>query len=351
MREIKLTNSMSGKKEVFKPKVAGKVSIDTSAREIVQAGTGKQIVDMRPGQKTVKIAYQGVEEESVIYGKAGKLNVKDGAKVKMGQLLAIKSDGTELASPHDGVVKAEKPGIATVIFETEKIREYIIPPGFSLYAKDGDEVQAGDALTDGNLDLQVLFKTKGQDAVQKYLSKEIQFIYASQGQKVNNKHIEIIIRQMFSRVRVLDTGDTDLLPGEIIEKATYLDANDVVLKGGAPATCEPLFLGITKISLSTDSWLSSASFQETARVLINAAVTGKVDTLQGLKENVIIGRLIPAGTGFKDMGTELIGQMPVYDDEEVDEKVDVLDEEIKKAFEENRAIEVAAAKAEIAAAE
>ena len=350
-RVEELFEARNPKQKAIMSEVAGKVTVDTAAREIVQAGTGKQIVDMRPGQKTVKIAYEGLEEEAVIYGKAGKLNVKDGAKVKMGQLLATKSDGTELASPHNGVVKAEKPGIAMVIFETEKIREYIIPPGFSLYVKDGDEVQAGDALTDGNLDLQVLFKTKGQNAVQKYLSKEIQFIYASQGQKVNNKHIEIIIRQMFSRVRVIDTGDTDLLPGEIIEKATYLDALDTVPKGGNVATCEPLFLGITKISLSTDSWLSSASFQETARVLINAAVTGKVDTLQGLKENVIIGRLIPAGTGFKDMGTELIGQMPVYDDVIIEDKADVLDEEIKKAFEENRAIEVAAAKAEIAAAE
>jgi DNA-directed RNA polymerase subunit beta' len=142
-----------------------------------------------------------------------------------------------------------------------------------------------------------------------------------------------------------------LLPGEIIEKATYLDAADSVKKGGVEASCELLFLGITKISLSTDSWLSSASFQETARVLINAAVTGKVDNLQGLKENVIIGRLIPAGTGFKDMGKELIGDMPVYEDDVVEDKEDVLDEEIKKAFEENRAIEVAAAKAEIAAAE
>jgi DNA-directed RNA polymerase subunit beta' len=350
-RVEELFEARNPKQKAIMSEVAGKVSVDTASREIVQAGTGKQIVDMRPGQKTVKIAYQGLEEEAVIFGKAGKMVVKDGAKVKKGQLIATKSDGTELASPADGVVKSEKAGIAMVTFEAEKVREYIIPPGFSLYVKDGDEVQAGDALTDGNLDLQVLFKTKGQNAVQKYLSKEIQFIYASQGQKLNNKHIEIIIRQMFSRVRVVDTGDTDLLPGEIIEKATYLDAADSVKKGGVEASCELLFLGITKISLSTDSWLSSASFQETARVLINAAVTGKVDNLQGLKENVIIGRLIPAGTGFKDMGKELIGDMPVYEDDVVEDKEDVLDEEIKKAFEENRAIEVAAAKAEIAAAE
>jgi len=147
--------------------------------------------------------------------------------------------------------------------------------------------------------LQVLFKHKGSGAVQRYLSKEIQFIYTSQGQKVNNKHIEMIIRQMFSRVLVLDPCETNLLPGEIVSKAAWLDENDIArAKGLKEATAEELFLGITKVALSTDSWLSSASFQETARVLINAAVTGKIDKLEGLKENVIIGRLIPAGTGF-----------------------------------------------------
>jgi DNA-directed RNA polymerase subunit beta' len=350
-RVEELFEARNPKQKAIMAEVSGKVAVDTAAREIVQAGTGKQIVDIRPGQKTVQIQYEGTEEEAVIYGKAGKLMVKDGEKVIAGQVIAKKSDGKELTAPSKGIVKAEKAGIVMVIFETKKVREYIIPPGFTLYVKDGDEVQAGDALTDGNLDLQVLFKAKGQDAVQKYLSKEIQFIYASQGQKLNNKHIEIIIRQMFSRVRVIDTGSTDLLPGEIIEKATFLDANDQVKKGGDLATGEPLFLGITKISLSTDSWLSSASFQETARVLINAAVTGKVDTLQGLKENVIIGRLIPAGTGFKNMGRELIGELPVYEEEVPENKEDVLDEEIKKAFEENRAIETAAATKEEAAAE
>ena len=338
-RVEELFEARNPKQKAIMSEVAGKISIDTASREIVQAGTGKQIVDMRPGQKTVEVAYEGTEEEAVIYGKAGKLVVKDGASVVAGQIIATKSDGTELTAIAKGTVKAEKAGIATLLYETKKVREYIIPPGYSLYVKDGDEVQAGDALTDGNLDLQVLFKTKGQDSVQKYLSKEIQFIYASQGQKLNNKHIEIIIRQMFSRVRVIDTGDTDLLPGEIIEKATYLDANDDVKKGGEQATGELLFLGITKISLSTDSWLSSASFQETARVLINAAVTGKIDRLEGLKENVIIGRLIPAGTGFKDMGEKLIGKMPVYVDEVVEAKPDLLDEEIKRAFEENKEID------------
>jgi len=224
--------------------------------------------------------------------------VKDGAKVDAGDVLAILSDGEKVLSEVAGTAKVRK-GEVGVIFEGAKVREYIIPPGTTLIVKDDDEVLAGDPLTEGNLDLQVLFKHKGQGAVQKYLSKEIQFIYTSQGQKVNNKHIEVIIRQMFSRAMIGDPGDTSLLPGEIVPRASIDDENDLISgKDGKESGAEDLFLGITKISLSTDSWLSAASFQETARVLINAAVTGKIDKLEGLKENVIIGRLIPAGTGF-----------------------------------------------------
>ncbi len=286
------------KQKAIMAEVSGKVTVETAPREIVQAGTGKQIVDMRPGQKTVKIAYIGMDEKAFVVGKTGDVRVKDGAKVKIGTLLAVLKNGEEVFSDVDGIVTIPKVGLLNIEFEGEKVREYIIPPGFTLMVKTGDEAMAGDAITDGNLDLGVLFKHKGQGAVQRYMSKETQFIYASQGIKLNNKHVEVIVRQMFSRVRVSDPGDTDLLPGEIVEKATYLDANDGVKKGEKPAVAEDLFLGITKISLSTDSWLSAASFQETARVLINAAVTGKVDKLEGLKENVIIGRLIPAGTGY-----------------------------------------------------
>jgi DNA-directed RNA polymerase subunit beta' len=129
--------------------------------------------------------------------------------------------------------------------------------------------------------------------------KEIQHIYSSQGQKLNDKHVEVILKQLFSRVYIRDAGDTDLLPGELADKAEVLEANrEIEERGKTPATFDELFLGISKVSLSTPSWLSAASFQETARVLINAAVTGKIDHLEGLKENVIIGRLIPAGSGF-----------------------------------------------------
>ena len=287
------------KRKAIMTEVAGKVEIEKAERTIVQAGTGKKMLDAMPGQKIVKIRHLAVDEKVFMIGRGAKMKVAEGDSVREGDVLGAKVDGENITSDVKGVVKAVGKTSVTLVHEGEKVREYIIPQGFTMFVKEGDEVTAGDALTDGHLDLQALFAAKGRDAVQRYLSKEIQFIYASQGQKLNNKHIEVIVRQMFSRVRVLNPNDTDLLPGEIIERATLLDEQDAAFaKDGKLAEYEDLLLGVTKVSLSTESWLSSASFQETARVLIGAAVTGKVDELQGLKENVIIGRLIPAGTGF-----------------------------------------------------
>lgn len=316
------------KRKAVMTEVSGKVEIEKAARTVVQAVTGKEMVDTTPGQKIVKIRHAAVEEKSYLFGRGGKALVEDGEKVREGQVIAQKTKGDQITADVSGVAKIGKTSV-TVVYDSEKIREYIIPHGYTLFVKDGDEVAAGDALTDGHLDLQALFKAKGQDAVQKYLSKEMQFIYSSQGQKLNNKHIEVIIRQMFSRVRVNDPGDTDLLPGEVIEKATLLDEQDrVTANGGRPAEFEPLLLGVTKVSLSTESWLSSASFQETARVLINAAVTGKIDELSGLKENVIIGRLIPAGTGFP--GNEVVIEAPKRAEEPIAAEVSqVVEAEIK----------------------
>ena len=187
-----------------------------------------------------------------------------------------------------------------IISEVEKQREFAVLPGQLIWVKEGDLVNKGDQLTDGSLDIHQLFYLSGQEAVEKYIIKEIQYIYSSQGQKLNDKHIEIIIRQMFSRIYIKEPGDSNFLSGEIIERTQFIEANEEIKKkSGALAVGDQLLLGITKASLSIDSFLSAASFQETARVLIDAAVSGKIDRLRGLKENVIIGKLIPAGTGFK----------------------------------------------------
>ncbi|MFA7286401.1 MAG: DNA-directed RNA polymerase subunit beta' [Patescibacteria group bacterium] len=180
----------------------------------------------------------------------------------------------------------------------ENIREIIIPPGYRLLVNDGATVTVGEQLTDGSNDLQQLFRLRGRLETQRYIIREIQYIYSSQGQKLNDKHVEVICRQLFSRVYVTNAGDSDLLPGEIVERAQVMDAN----AGSSKDLVEydELLLGMTKAALSTKSFLAAASFQETARVLINAATSGRVDRLEGLKENVLIGRLIPAGTGFRD---------------------------------------------------
>ena len=195
-----------------------------------------------------------------------------------------------------------KVGKNTIIlsYNGPKVREYIVPQGYKLYVKNEDKVEKGAQLTDGSINLHELFDLQGRAAVQRYVLQEVQNIYSSQGQKVNDKHMELIIRQMFSRVYVEDAGDTDLLPGEVVEKAQMDFSNRVARKdGGKETTVHELLLGISRVSLSTQSFLSAASFQETAKVLINTAITGKIDYLEGLKENVIIGRLIPSGTGFK----------------------------------------------------
>jgi DNA-directed RNA polymerase subunit beta' len=181
------------------------------------------------------------------------------------------------------------------------IKEYQIPAGSTLKVAEGDLVAKGTPLVEGHIDLKKLYKTMGWEEVNRYIIKEIQEVYASQGEGINDKHIEVIVRQMFSRINILEEGDTNFLVGDIIEVDEFNESNIAAKKaGGAEAKGEKLLLGITKVALSTESFLSAASFQETARVLINAAVAGKEDKLRGLKENVIIGKLIPAGTGYRE---------------------------------------------------
>ncbi len=186
-----------------------------------------------------------------------------------------------------------------------ELREYQIPANLSVLVKEGELVGEGTILSEGHLDLRKLYEVMGKEAVHRYIVREIEEIYASQGEAINDKHIEVIIRQMMSRIRVVDPGDTELLPGDVVEMAQFEESNAAAIAAGkAGATGEQLVLGITKVALSTESFLSAASFMETARVLINASIAGKEDRLRGLKENVIIGRLIPAGTGFREAKSE-----------------------------------------------
>jgi DNA-directed RNA polymerase subunit beta' len=180
-------------------------------------------------------------------------------------------------------------------------KEYLIPRGKHISVHEGDRVKAGEPLMDGSPNPHDYLAVLGDRELQKYLVNEVQEVYRLQGVSINDKHIEIIVRQMLRRVRIEEVGDTDFVVGELIDKWNFQEENERVLaQGKRPATAKPVLLGITKASLSTDSFISAASFQETTRVLTEAAISGKVDDLRGLKENVIVGRLIPAGTGLSN---------------------------------------------------
>ncbi|MBX6352470.1 MAG: DNA-directed RNA polymerase subunit beta' [Thermoflavifilum sp.] len=216
----------------------------------------------------------------------------------------------EARNPKGQAVITELDGVVSDIREGKDKREievtgetetkvYTIPYGSRIRVDVGQRVEAGDELTEGSVDPKEMLRVKGLQGVQNYLLREVQRVYRLQGVDINDKHIEVMIRQMLRKVRVLDPGDTDLLPGTYVDLHEYEAANrKVLLAGGEPAVARPALLGITKASLETDSFLSAASFQETTRVLTEAAIKGKVDRLIGLKENVIIGKLIPAGTGM-----------------------------------------------------
>ena len=224
--------------------------------------------------------------------------VKAGSSVKAGDVLATGEDDTRpLIAPFDGVVEAAEDTLV-IAAEAGAPARYEIPGTMQLVVKANDVVEAGDRLTAGSLNLHDLMRLKGVEATQRYIINEVLRIYAAQGQDVADKHLEIIVRQMFSRVQIEDAGDSDFVTGDIVSKAAVVNTNkQLAAEGKSLVSYTQLLLGITKVSIWSDSWLSAASFQDTTRVLINAAVSGRADHLHGLKENVIIGRKIPVGTG------------------------------------------------------
>jgi DNA-directed RNA polymerase subunit beta' len=216
----------------------------------------------------------------------------------------------------DGYVsisKATKKGkqkITVTPMEVGDKKEYLVPRGKHINVYEGDYIRAGEPLIGGSAVPQDILSIKGEVALARYLVDEVQEVYRLQGVRINDKHIEVIVRQMMRRVKIMDVGDTDFIAEEQVDRLRFEEANRAVIeKGGQPAVAEPLILGITKASLSTDSFISAASFQETTKVLTDASISGSVDHLRGLKENVIMGRLIPAGTG-----------LPLYHDVQADQK-------------------------------
>lgn len=215
---------------------------------------------------------------------------------------ARKPKGLAIVSEVSGTVKMEetkKKRSVTVVAASGEEVSYDIPFGSRLKVSDGDEISAGDEITEGSVNPHDILRIKGVQSVKNYLLSEVQKVYRLQGVDINDKHLEVVIRQMTRKVKIEDSGDTELLPGTLIDRFDFEDENNrIMAKGGKPAQGRVALLGITKSALATESFLSAASFQETTRVLTDAAIKGKTDPLLGLKENVIIGKLIPAGTGM-----------------------------------------------------
>lgn len=198
----------------------------------------------------------------------------------------------------------------TVQGETDT-RSYSVPYTSNIIVSEGDMIHRGEKITGGSVDPKQLIKVRDVLSTENYLLHEVQKVYRMQGIEIGDKHVEVMVRQMLRKVRVMDPGDTEILPGTLMDISEFTDRNhDTLISGGVPATCRPVLLGITKASLETNSFLSAASFQETTRVLTDASIRGKSDPLLGLKENVIIGKIVPAGTGmakYRHMEPKTVG--------------------------------------------
>jgi DNA-directed RNA polymerase subunit beta' len=262
------------------------------------------------------------DEYAIKYGY--RILVEDDEEIEKGTLVAQRG---EKGSPRFDQVMAESSGRVIIedakitIYREEQVRhEYEVPSTARIRVRNGQKVSAGEQLTEGPLNPHEVLRIQGREAVQMYLLEEIQKVYRSQGVSINDKHIEMIVRQMLSKVSVSSPGDTDFLLGEMVDLRVFEEVNRQVMEeGGTPATAVQILLGITKAALETESFLSASSFQHTINVLARAAIEGKVDELRGLKENVIIGKLIPAGTGFY-VGQEPEGQEVEAEEEKVGEE-------------------------------
>jgi DNA-directed RNA polymerase subunit beta' len=303
------------------------VVIDAKRRGASAKGVRPQVKLINEAGEEVRI--HGTDHAVTISFPVGALIVvRDGQQIAVGDVLARipqESQKTrditgglprvaelfEARSPKDAGMLAEVTGTVSfgkdtkgkqrlIISDLEgKEHEFLIPKDKHVLVHDGQVVNKGELIVDGSADPHDILRLLGVESLARYIVDEVQDVYRLQGVKINDKHIEVIVRQMLRRVQIVDAGDAPFIPGEQVERSELLDENDkAIAKGGRPAVYENVLLGITKASLSTDSFISAASFQETTRVLTEAAIMGKRDELRGLKENVIVGRLIPAGSGL-----------------------------------------------------
>jgi DNA-directed RNA polymerase subunit beta' len=299
---LDITSGLPRVEELFEartPRGQAIISEIDGTADIVQGDDGRKI----------KIVSTETYHDDYSLPAGWQVMVKNGQSVDIGTILAApvtaetgKKEKEAASTPEKqpiiarfaGEVNVKKKQLSITYAEKEE-REYPVPSTASIWVQTGDAIKAGKQLTDGSINPHDILRILGKEAVQQYLVDEVQKVYRSQGVNINDKHIEVITHQMLTKVRIDSAGDTDLVPDELVDKFVYEDTNAKVLaEGGEPATAHTVLLGITRASLSTDSWLAAASFQETTRILTEAAANGRVDRLVGLKENVIIGKLIPA---------------------------------------------------------
>ncbi|MFO7633182.1 MAG: DNA-directed RNA polymerase subunit beta', partial [Caldilinea sp.] len=290
---------------------------DLKRREVaIPAGFEVIVADGDRVQEDTLIARRG-EEETILAGMDGELYFVSGSGVSG-------SGASGNGASGDGAAN-----LATIRRETTEVWEVELPANARLRAEEGATVQAGDQLTEGAKNPKEILRISGREATQLYLLSEVQRVYQSQGVGIHDKHIEVILRQLLRRVMVRTAGDTDLLPGELLDRFKFEDINTYAIsRGGKPAKAEPVVLGLTKAALNTESFLAMASFQETTRVLTEAAIRGQRDELRGLKENVIIGKLIPVGTGFSQRRVTVVNiadEVDLLIDEEIDQDEDLGD--------------------------
>ena len=301
--------------ELFEARIPKGVSILSEISGIVKLGNVGEL-------RIVRISNTEKNSITTEIPETHRAIVKSGQRIGVGEtIISIKKSlvsklkneenyeeiSKDIVAPYEGLVTVTK-GEITITWEDENEREYAIPAASELLVSDGQKITAGDPITSGPKNPHEILRIQGVEEVQAYLVSEVQTVYRSQGVHIHDKHIEVILRQMLRKIRIENAGDTGLLPGELIDKFDFEELNArMIEENKEPAEATPVLLGVTRASLVTDSFLAAASFQETARVLTEAAVNGSVDQLSGLKENVIIGRLIPARMDQAPEGLELLG--------------------------------------------
>jgi DNA-directed RNA polymerase subunit beta' len=290
---IDITSGLPRVEELFEARVPKGEAILSEIDGVVE-------VKRDEDQRTIKVISRETYRDDLDLKPGYEPVVQSGDSVDVNQPVAEGAPGQPpMLARLAGLVELVDNRIIVTVEERDE-RSYLVPPAARIKVEDGQPVAAGDQLTEGSKNPQMILQIQGREAVQRYLVDQVQEVYHQQGVNINDKHIEIIVRQMLRKLQVDTPGDTDLLPGELVDRFYYEDTNRQVLaEGGEPATAKPVLLGVTKASLNTESFLAAASFQETTKVLTEAALAGKVDRLLGLKENVIIGKLIPAGTGLQ----------------------------------------------------